>query len=215
MSSCNNDEIAEKTMDTIATKLRRLNISTFKHTFESFKPTNETKEAVAILKEISNEKTNIQFVLLYGTTGSGKTHLIEASIISWAKQGLFTRYQTFSEIARSLKSALRQSAELYDELFKRYQATTRLVVDDIGSGTTESRFEISDLEDIIDQRYRRRYYPDENLITILSTNKDIKDLPDRIVSRFYDPEFGKVIYTGEEDYRRSKERKLRNDMSSK
>jgi hypothetical protein len=69
-------------------------------------------------------------------------------------------------------------------------------------GTTESRFEISDLEDIIDLRYRKRYYPECDLVTILATNKDIKELPDRVVSRFYDPEFGVVLYMGDKDYRR-------------
>ena len=69
-------------------------------------------------------------------------------------------------------------------------------------GTTESRFEVSDLEDIIDLRYRKRFYPTYDLVTILATNKDIKDLPDMVASRFYDSEFGIVLYMGAEDYRR-------------
>lgn len=186
----------------LADKLSRFHISSLEHTFENFKTLENTKGAAVLLKAISSGKSNKQFILLYGKTGSGKTHLIEATIIAWAKQGIFARYYTFSEIARSLKNALRNGGEHYDKLFNRYCETERLIVDDIGMGTTESRFEISDLEDIIDQRYRKRYYPDLNLVTIIATNKDVKELPDRVVSRFCEQEFGAVLYMGDKDYRR-------------
>lgn len=186
----------------ILDKLTRFNISTFNHTFEAFKVSKETQTAVNLLKSVSEGKTNKKFILIYGTTGCGKTHVIEATIIAWAKLGKFTRYSTFSDIARSLKSALRKSSDNYERMFKRYCDAERLVVDDIGMGTTESRFEISDLEDIIDNRYRKRYYPGLNLVTILASNKDIKEIPDRVVSRCYDPEFGAVVYMGDRDYRK-------------
>ena len=179
----------------------RLNISSLDHTFENYKVTSETREAVETLRAISFEGSKKQFVLLYGAPGCGKTHLIEATIIAWAKQGIFSRYFTFSEIARRLKTALRTPGE-YDTFFKGYCNTERLIIDDVGMGTTESRFEISDLEDIIDMRYRKRYYPDLHLVTIIASNKDLRQLPDRIISRFYDPEFGVVLYMGDKDYRR-------------
>ncbi len=155
-----------------------------------------------VLKKLSSGELGKSFVMLYGITGCGKTFLIEATIIAWAKRGIFTRYMTFSEMARSLKSALHVSGEKYDALFNTYCETHRLIIDDIGMGTTESRFEISDLEDIIDTRYRRRFYPDSKLVTIIATNKDIKALPDRITSRFFDPDCGVVLYMGDKDYRR-------------
>jgi DNA replication protein DnaC len=198
------EELKPNSPEWIRERLRRFNISSLNHTFEKFKVDANTKEAWDTMKSLSEGKLNKQFVLLYGTTGCGKTHLIESTIINWTKHELFSRYMTFSEIARNLKSALRQGGEFYEQLFSRYKDATRLIVDDFGSGTTESRFEISDLEDIIDLRYRRRYYPDCDLTTILATNKDVRDLPDRVVSRFFDPEFGAVLYMGSRDYRRRK-----------
>jgi len=186
----------------VAKKLRLFNISSLNHTFESFKVDANTKEAMATMKALSDGELVKQFVLLYGITGCGKTHLIEATIINWARHKIRSYYMTFSEMARRLKAALRQGGEFYDIQFSSYRDAQRLIVDDFGSGTTESRFEISDLEDIIDLRYRKRYYPDCDLVTILATNKDIKELPDRVVSRFYDPEFGIVLYMGDKDYRR-------------
>jgi len=191
------------TKEWIAIKLKQLNISSLDHTFENFKTINEeTKVAKETLKSISDGKLLKQFILLSGTTGCGKTHLIEATIINWAKRGIWSYYMTFSEVARKLKTALRKGGEFYDLQFNTYRDTKRLIVDDFGMGTTESKFEISDLEDIIDLRYRKRYYPGCELVTILATNKDIKELPDRVVSRFYDPEFGVVLYMGDKDYRR-------------
>jgi len=197
-------EPAKDSPEWVMQKLQRFNISSLNHTFESFKADTNTKEAVQTLRALSEGKLNKQFILLYGATGTGKTHLIEALIIGWAKRNVRARYLTFSEMARQLKTALRQGGDFYEAQFDGYKNTKRLIVDDFGSGTTESRFEISDLEDIIDLRYRKRYYPDCDLVTILATNKDISELPSRVVSRFFDPEFGVVLYIGDKDYRRRK-----------
>ena len=154
------------------------------------------------MQAISEGKLRKQFILLWGTTGCGKTHLVEATIINWAKHGVFSYYMTFSDMARRLKAALREGGDFYDVQFNLYRDRKHLIVDDFGAGTTESRFEISDLEDIIDQRYRKRYYPGCEMVAILATNKNISELPDRVVSRFYDPEFGIVLYMGDKDFRR-------------
>jgi DNA replication protein DnaC len=180
-----------------------LNISTLKHTFEAYIPeTKESELAKKTLMEIVSGKLNKKFILLWGTTGCGKTHLIEALIINWAKKGMPTRYMTFSDIARRLKMAIGKGGDTYEGLFNAIMEMKRLVVDDYGMGTMETKYEVSELEDIIDLRYRKRYYPDNDMVTVLATNKDIKELPDRISSRFYDPEFGVVLYMGNKDYRR-------------
>lgn len=182
--------------------LEKLNISSLKHNFNNFNITKDNKKAYDTMNGLCLNSDKMRFILLYGRTGCGKTHIIEATVIQLNSKGLLTRYKTFSDIARSLKTALRKSSEEYDRLFKMYCEVDRLIIDDIGMGTTESRFEISDLEDIIDNRYRKRYYSDRCMITIISSNKDVRELPDRIVSRFFDPEFGDVIYMGDKDYRR-------------
>jgi len=197
------EEPAETEEQKIIRQLKRFGISSFSHTFDKFVVTPPTKNAYDTLKAVINGSSMKKFILLYGATGCGKTHLIEAMIIEWAKNGVFSHYQTFSDIARYLKSGLK-FPELYERRFTAICNSVKLIIDDFGMGTTESRFEVSDLEDIIDIRYRRRYYPGSQEVTILASNKDIKDLPDRVVSRFYDSEFGKVLYMGDRDYRRRK-----------
>ncbi len=181
--------------------LNKFNISTLKHNFECFKTTSDTREAINVMKNVAQGKSDRQFLMLYGGTGCGKTHLIEAAIIQWAKDGIFGRYYTFSDIARHLKGGL-GTPGLYGQRFKAMVDQRILIIDDYGMGTTESKFEISQIEDIIDIRYRKRYYPGTKHITIMASNEDIKALPPRVVSRFYDPEYGSVLFMGKVDYRR-------------
>lgn len=42
----------------------------------------------------------------------------------------------------------------------------------------------------------------EHLFTIMTTNRDLTELPERIVSRFRDPDVGMVVLNEGADYRR-------------
>lgn len=194
----NGDDVDEKT------KLwNSLNVSSLSHTFDSFKGINGTEDALKTFQEIGDLTSDRKFILIVGTTGSGKTHLIEATVIAWAiKHNIITRYYTMSQIVRVLKNGMASQPPTYNEIFRKLCETSKLVIDDVGMGSIESKWEISELEDIVNERYHTRYKT--NKITILASNKDIKELPDRIVSRFYDPEFGKVILIKSGDYRRRK-----------
>lgn len=191
-----------------------INVSSPSHTFAKFDKVPGTEEVLALLQDIVSGKSDRKFVLLYGITGCGKTYLIEALILAWAENRKGTYYQTMSEIMRRLKGAMRNSQDTsqmsYDELFKRLCERERLIIDDVGMGTIESRWEIAELEDIVNERYHKRYYPDGK-ITVMATNKDITELPDRIVSRFYDPEFGAVIHIKAQDYRRRRRKVAKNE----
>ena len=185
-------------------KARRFNISTITHTFESFDKVKGAEFVYDSMLSIANGKSDRKFVFLYGTTGNGKTYLLEALIIAWAKQGVWSRYQTNSQIMRRLKAGMnRGSFPRYEEIFTGLCNTDRLIIDDVGMGTVEGSWELTTLEDIINERYHKRYYPSPT-ITIMATNKDIIDIPDRISSRFFDPEFGVVIRNEADDYRRRK-----------
>jgi len=81
-----------------------------------------------------------------------------------------------------------------EELLRNYSYADRLIIDDV-AGTD---WEFEQLEKIIRSRYR------EHLFTILTTNLDQDQLPERIVSRFRDPEKGRLILNKGEDYRPEK-----------
>ncbi|MBA7590759.1 hypothetical protein ES708_32896 [subsurface metagenome] len=68
----------------------------------------------------------------------------------------------------------------------------------MGIGGSGSEWELGQLEEIIAIRYRER------LFTILTTNRDLTELPERVVSRFKDPDVGRVVLNDGADYRRRK-----------
>lgn len=187
-------------------KARKFNISTITHTLESFDRVKGADVMYDTILSVANGKSDRKFVFLYGTTGNGKTFLLEALIIAWAKQGVWSYYQTNSQMIRRLKSGMRHDAiPNYEGIFNNLCKTDRLIIDDVGMGTVEGNWELTTLEDIINERYQKRYYPTPT-ITIMATNKDITEIPDRISSRFYDPEFGVVVRNEADDYRRRKVR---------
>jgi len=182
---------------------RRLNVSSISHTFDNFKRVKGTEEMLDVMKLIA-EGTDRKFVFLYGTVGCGKTYIIESLIIQWANKGIFTRYNTNSQLMRMFKNCMKpQSIPSYEEMFRRICQVDRLIIDDMGMGTAESTWELATLEDIINERYHMRYFPTP-VITIMATNKDITEIPDRITSRFYDPEVGLVLCNRAQDYRKRK-----------
>ena len=198
------NEEEEEAEETVEGKLTRFNISSLNHTFENFRRFKGALEAINVFRNLASGESDRKFILCAGVTGSGKTHLIEATIIAWAKQGIYARYNTMSGIIRQLKGSLgERHIPPYEQVFKSISEARKLIIDDYGMGSTETRWEVSELEDIINLRYHRRYY-DDGKATILATNKDIKGLPDRVVSRFYDPEFGVVVVMGAGDYPRRK-----------
>lgn len=185
-------------------RLQSLNISSLSHTFANFKVTDANRGIVKIFKTIPDGKCQYKFILLYGTTGCGKTHLIEALILEWDKMDIRYRYTTIGERLRALRQCLdKNHIPSLQDVMNSYFVAPRLILDDYGMGITESIWEQSILEEIIDERYRRRFYPQE-MITILTTNKDIKELPDRVVSRFKDPDTGIILFNSDSDYRRRK-----------
>ena len=83
----------------------------------------------------------------------------------------------------------------YDSTFRRMQRFWCLILDDVGSGASSTDWAWRELEDLIDYRYRN------NLITVITTNLNLKDFPDRIVSRFRDGEKSRLILNESPDFR--------------
>ena len=102
------------------------------------------------------------------------------------------------DIMRTLKSAIRAENGMFslDVILDNYCKSAHLIIDDVGMGGSGSNWEFGQLEEIIVYRYRER------LVTVMTTNRDLKELPERIVSRFYDPEIGCVVLNDAPDYRR-------------
>ena len=86
----------------------------------------------------------------------------------------------------------------FEMVLDNLRRARRLIIDDVGMGGSGSAWEYGQLEDIVVYRYRER------LPTVMTTNRDLTELPERIVSRFYDPDIGCVVLNDAPDYRRRK-----------
>jgi DNA replication protein DnaC len=181
-------------------------LATLDHTFDSFDQSwKGTEKAYAAARALGEGTLDKPFLLLYGGTGNGKTHLIEATIIALGQRGIWARYWTAAEMAAFLKAGI--NVEMgHPNLNERIEHLCRagtLVLDDLGV-EKDTVWQWGNLEIIIDYRYRFRN------ITIVATNLDIKELEEkseRIVSRFSDREVAQLVLNKGEDYRPMKGRK--------
>ena len=159
--------------------------------FKEFKVVRGTEESFKIFQDFAQGKTEKYMLLCYGTTGSGKTHLMLA-----LSQSLNCNYYTWHDVIRMLKRKMSdKTPPFYDMILDNYCRAQKLILDDIGMGTMDSQWENSVLEEIIDERYRNR------LFTAATTNKDIKTLPERVVSRFRDAATSVIVVNRGVDYR--------------
>lgn len=191
------DDSQELAVDKREELRRTLGVSSLERTFETFEVLPGTAETHKAFKALAEGQTERPLLLCYGGVGNGKTRLCEAAIIALYKRGLFCRYLTMARLMRSLKAAMRTGAiSSFDVLLERFCREPRLVLDDVGMGGSGSEWEYGQLEEIVNERYRER------LLTILVTNRDLEELPERIVSRFSDPAVGVIVLNSGADYRR-------------
>ena len=164
-------------------------------TFNNFKRVKGAGKALELFSQMPD--ADWFMLLCYGSAGCGKTHLCEALAYELRQEMKFTRVLEWSERIRILKGAMqrRDRPGYYDQLFEGMQRAERLIIDDVGAGTTGSSWEWGELEDIVSYRYKRE------LFTVITTNLDVADLPDRIVSRFRDKTKARICFNSAGDYR--------------
>lgn len=190
----------ELTLEEKREELRKsLALTSLDNTFENFKPVTGAGKALAAFKALASGKTQWKMLLCYGGVGNGKTMLCEATAIELYKRGIRCGVITMSRLMRMLKHGMRpEPLRSYNELLEDFCYRKYLIIDDVGMGGSGSEWEFGQLEEIIVVRYRER------LFTILTTNRDLTELPERITSRFFDPDVGRVVLNSASDYRRLK-----------
>lgn len=193
------NNIDEQLADSDTILKNSLGVSSINHTFEKFIRAAGTGESLKCFKNFAEQKPPYM-LLCHGGVGNGKTYLLEATAIRLREQGLFTRVTTMLNCTKSLKKTMREKYAIptYDDILDNYCQASILLMDDIGMGMMDSKWENTVLEQIVNHRYNNRLW------TAMTTNIDIKDLPDRVVSRFSDPDIGVVVYNTGKDYRRRK-----------
>lgn len=190
-------EISETDKAGLLEQLRlNLYVSSLSHTFENFKLRPGSQAALAAFRTIA-QKQSPPLLLCIGLPGSGKTFLMEALCLELYRRGTFIRLLTASGLLSALKRCMEPGhMPTYEEQLRRYMEEPRLLIDDLGAGSTGSDWQWGVWEAIISYRYGHR------LMTVITTNLDISQIPERIVSRFADKDVARTVLNKATDYRR-------------
>ena len=165
------------------------------YNFFSFLPVMGTEEALEAAVALAFGKTETKWLLLYGISGNGKTHLAIATGIEMLKRGIVIRFIKTADMLSEFRRAMDAKGEVScDELIQWYKDVDCLILDDIGV-EYQTPWSVAKLEEIITSRWETKKY------LIATTNKDINELSDRVRSRFLDPDLSKAVRDLAIDYR--------------
>jgi len=175
--------------------------------FDNFKPVLGAEGTLEAFKDIASNEEAPPLLLVYGTTGNGKTHLCEATVTQLSRRGIDCRLWSVADLVSKLKESIPENTtELLVSSLKKLPA---LILDEWGQNYG-SEWEVQKLEEIVIARER------EGLITIITTNlepdKMIEQgmMPERVISRFRDATQARLILNKAPDYRPMKKARRQN-----
>jgi len=178
---------------------KALGISSVGATFDNFRPIKGSTEALSAAKLIATLETNWKMLLIYGTNGNGKTHLLESISLTLWDKGILCRVRSMVEIVHQLKATFdirdKDETNSYQTMMENFCKTPYLIIDDLGSADSNTDWCWSQIEAIMLSRYR------DNLFTVMTTNKDIAKMPGFIISRFKDARKSRMVLNSAPDQR--------------
>lgn len=174
------------------------------NSFDTFNPVLGAETTLEAFRDIAFNEEAPPLLFVYGTTGNGKTHLCEATVIELSKRGIDCRLWAVADLISKLKQSIPENTtELLMGSLKKWPA---LILDEWGLNYG-SEWEEQKLEEIVIARERGE------LITIITSNleppapgEEVKkgQIPERIVSRFRDRTQARLIANQAPDYRSKK-----------
>lgn len=166
-----------------------------RQTFETFLSIPGTDRALKAAWALAYGEAKFIWLLIYGQPGNGKTHLCNAMVKVVRERG----WEVRMVMAADLFSLLREAIETKkaDVLLRKFKDIFFLVIDDYGV-EYGSDWESAKFDELMTSRYQT------GKPTVLITNKDISDLPERIRSRFTDKVMSKAVHNSAGDYRSKK-----------
>jgi DNA replication protein DnaC len=139
-----------------------------------------------------------KWLLLTGTYGCGKTHLAAAIANQCLVHGKPVLFLNTPDLLDYLRETYAPSADsTYSERFDEIRTAPLLVLDDLGT-ESPTNWAIEKLYQILNYRYNAR------LPTVITTNKDLKDIDQRVASRLSDAEIVSALNILAPDFRAGK-----------
>lgn len=166
-----------------------------RQTFDNFAPVPGAEKALKAAKTLASGEAGFVWLLIYGRPGNGKTHLCNAIVRAVRDRGLEARQIFAADFFSLLREAIRDNKT--DEMLRRFKNTQFLAIDDYGV-EYGSDWERAKMDELMTSRFATAK------VTVLITNKDLADLPERVRSRFQDRLMARVCHNTAPDYRGQK-----------
>ena len=167
-------------------------------TFAEFKFVLGAEATLEAFRDIAFNGEAPPLLFVYGTTGNGKTHLCEATLIELLKRGVDCRLWTVPDLVSKLHQSIPENTT--ELIMNSLKVMPALIMDEWGQNYG-SDWEEQKLEEIVIARERAE------LITIITSNLEPDKLPERIASRFRDKTQARLINNQAPDFRPSKKAK--------
>jgi DNA replication protein DnaC len=183
-------------------------------TFETFKPFGRMGKqdgyAVTISSALNTAReysTKLNgWLVFHGGYGCGKTHLAAAIANYVVGVGVPTLFITVPDLLDWMRSAYSSSDTTFEERFEEIKGINLLIMDDFGTENATSWAQ-EKLFQILNYRYVNQ------LPLIVTTNRDIKTIEGRILSRLKDKELTRICYITAPDYRNPSDDSISKDNS--
>ncbi len=126
------------------------------------------------------EEGGRSWLFLYGTKGTGKTHLAAAIGHARIAMGQPAIFMVVPDLLDHLRATFSPNSDTsYDDLFESLRNTRLLILDDLGTQASSS-WAREKLYQLVNHRYNRR------LPTVVTMNEEVEEVDGRLWSRIND-----------------------------
>jgi DNA replication protein DnaC len=164
-------------------------------TFDTFKPVPGTENALKYARALARGESEFIWLLIYGGVGNGKTHLCNAIATEALSRGVDVRMISIADLLSDLRSSMAEHGT--DKLIRELKEIFLLILDDWGV-EYGSDWERAKFDELMTSRFANARP------TVLTSNKDVTELPARIKSRFEDRDLSRIAYDSAGDYRKGR-----------
>ena len=119
--------------------------------FDDFQPVLGTTDVLQAFRAIAFDKTAPPLLIVYGTSGNGKTHLCEATATELLKRGVDCRLWAVADLVSRLKESISDNST--EQMMSGLKKLPALILDDWGQNRG-SAWELQKLEEIVVARER-------------------------------------------------------------
>ena len=154
-------------------------------TFENFKVPSGSAEALQTVKDFADGHPP-HILMLWGESGAGKTHLMEAAASQLLYEGFAIRYEYSPDLLNRIKATF-NNQESTEDVLHYYRDVPILFLDDVGTERSTD-WTAEALTSLVDERYRNQRR------LMVNSNCSYAQLCDRgytrLASRLFDTQTG-------------------------